>query len=66
MCFPKIKYKFNLFSSKVVDLNMPNFNTQNLIKSKKIGKSYRIYKAYYNSLINTSLNPSSLAYRKIR
>jgi len=64
MCFPKIKHKFNLSSSKVIDLNMLNFNTQNLIKSKKIGKSYYIYKAYYNTLINTSLNPFFLTYRK--
>jgi hypothetical protein len=26
MCFPKIKRKFNLSSSKVMDSNMPNFN----------------------------------------
>ena len=65
MYFLKIKCKFNLSSNKVIDLNMPNFNTQNLIKSKKIGKSYYIYKAYYNTLINTFLNLSSLTYRKI-
>ena len=51
MCFLKIKYKFNLSSNKVMDLNMPNFNIQNLIKSKKIGKSYYIYKAVRTNLI---------------
>jgi len=64
MCFPKIKRKFNLSSDEVMDLNILNFNTQNLIKFKKIGKSYYIYKAHYNTLINTSLNPSSLTCRK--